>query len=44
MEIFMFILGLGVLALLADVHEKYHERKMNRQMHGPKNWRETVYS
>ena len=40
MEFLIFICALGVLALAADIHEKYHER----QMAGPRNWRETVYA
>jgi len=44
MEFLIFILGLAGIALLADIHDKYHERQMSRQMHGPKNWREVVYA
>ncbi|AHJ87283.1 hypothetical protein phiPsa267_027 [Pseudomonas phage phiPsa267] len=40
MEIFLFILGLAGIALLADIHEKYHERQMAK----PKHFKETLYT
>lgn len=39
MEFLIFIVALGVLALAADIHEKYHERLMAQ----PKTIKEIVY-
>lgn len=39
MEFLVFILGLGVLVLASEIHEKYHERQMAKQRH----FKETVY-
>ena len=40
MEFLIFIVSLGVLALAADIHEKYHERQMAK----PKHFKETIYA
>lgn len=37
--LFVFILGIGVLGLLDDVHTKWHERMMVQ----PKHYKETIY-
>lgn len=34
MEILAFILCLALLALLADIHEKYHERQLAKSKEG----------
>lgn len=40
MEFLIFILGLAGIALLADIHEKYHERQMAKEKH----YKETIYA
>jgi hypothetical protein len=40
MEFLIFILGLGAIALAADIHEKYHERQMVKAKH----FKETIYA
>jgi len=40
MEFLIFILAFAAIALVADMHDKYHEREMVKAKH----FKETIYS